>query len=154
MHRDVQSDNEARRRANIGNRQVSSRRAGSITLHCSQNLAVPLPVAVIGNNIIKRHSPRGVQSLPLVKFLPLSTRNEPSRRSQAKADQPPGTWPKPLRPQQILAWTLKSRWQKQNQLLREVAGSFRSEKVTRLHHRSAHAQDIRFTLLSKSRLAR
>jgi hypothetical protein len=30
--------------------------------------------------------------------------------------------------QQILAWTLKSRWQKQNQLLREVAGSFRSEK--------------------------
>jgi len=30
--------------------------------------------------------------------------------------------------QQILAWTLKSRWQKQNQSLREVAGSFRSEK--------------------------
>ena len=29
--------------------------------------------------------------------------------------------------QQILAWTLKSRWQKQNQLLREVTGSFRSE---------------------------
>ena len=26
--------------------------------------------------------------------------------------------------QQILAWTLKSRWQKQNQLLREVTGSF------------------------------
>ena len=30
--------------------------------------------------------------------------------------------------QQILAWTLKSRWQKQNQLLREVTGSFRSEQ--------------------------
>ena len=30
--------------------------------------------------------------------------------------------------QQILAWTLKSRWQKQNQLLREVTGSFQSEK--------------------------
>jgi hypothetical protein len=30
--------------------------------------------------------------------------------------------------QQILAWTLKSRWQKQNQLLREVTASFRSEK--------------------------
>jgi len=30
--------------------------------------------------------------------------------------------------QQILAWTLKSRWQKQNQLLREVTGSFRSEE--------------------------
>jgi len=30
--------------------------------------------------------------------------------------------------QQILAWTLKSRWQKQNQLLREVTGSFRNEK--------------------------
>lgn len=30
--------------------------------------------------------------------------------------------------QQILAWTLKSRWQKQNQLLREITGSFRSEK--------------------------
>jgi hypothetical protein len=30
--------------------------------------------------------------------------------------------------QQILAWTLKSRWQKQNQLLREVTVSFRSEK--------------------------
>jgi hypothetical protein len=30
--------------------------------------------------------------------------------------------------QQILAWTLKSRWQKQNQLLREVTSSFRSEK--------------------------
>ena len=29
--------------------------------------------------------------------------------------------------QQILAWTLKSRWQKQNQLLREVTASFRSE---------------------------
>lgn len=29
--------------------------------------------------------------------------------------------------QQILAWTLKSRWQKQNPLLREVTGSFRSE---------------------------
>jgi hypothetical protein len=28
--------------------------------------------------------------------------------------------------QQILAWTLKSRWQKQNQLLREVTGSFRA----------------------------
>jgi Domain of unknown function (DUF4190) len=30
--------------------------------------------------------------------------------------------------QQILAWTLKSRWQKQNQLLREVTESFGSEK--------------------------
>src|SRR5215469_1479974 len=30
--------------------------------------------------------------------------------------------------QQILAWTLKARWQKQNQLLREVTGSFRSEE--------------------------
>jgi Domain of unknown function (DUF4190) len=30
--------------------------------------------------------------------------------------------------QQILAWTLKSRWQKQNQLLREVTASFRSER--------------------------
>lgn len=30
--------------------------------------------------------------------------------------------------QQILAWTLKSRWQKQNQLLREITASFRSEK--------------------------
>jgi hypothetical protein len=30
--------------------------------------------------------------------------------------------------QQILAWTLKSRWQKQNELLREVAASLRSEK--------------------------
>jgi hypothetical protein len=29
---------------------------------------------------------------------------------------------------QILAWTLKSRWAKQNQLLREVTNSFRSEK--------------------------
>jgi len=30
--------------------------------------------------------------------------------------------------QQILAWTLKSRWQKQNQQLREVTASFRSVK--------------------------
>ena len=30
--------------------------------------------------------------------------------------------------QQILAWTLKSRWAKQNQLLREVTNSFQSEK--------------------------
>ena len=30
--------------------------------------------------------------------------------------------------QQILVWTLKSRWQKQNQLLREVTATFRSEK--------------------------
>jgi hypothetical protein len=30
--------------------------------------------------------------------------------------------------QQILAWALKSRWQKQNQQLREVTASFRSEK--------------------------
>jgi Domain of unknown function (DUF4190) len=30
--------------------------------------------------------------------------------------------------QQILAWTLKSRWQKQNELLREVTARFRSEK--------------------------
>ena len=30
--------------------------------------------------------------------------------------------------QQILAWTLKSRWQKQNEQLREITGSFRSEK--------------------------
>ena len=30
--------------------------------------------------------------------------------------------------QQILAWTLKSRWQKENQLLREVTRSFRNEK--------------------------
>ena len=30
--------------------------------------------------------------------------------------------------QQILAWTLKSTWQKQNQLLREVTGTFRSEE--------------------------
>ncbi|MGE5213294.1 MAG: DUF4190 domain-containing protein [Nitrospirota bacterium] len=29
--------------------------------------------------------------------------------------------------QQLLAWTLKSRWQKQNRLLREVTSSFRSE---------------------------
>ena len=28
--------------------------------------------------------------------------------------------------QQILAWTLESRWQKQNQLLREVTGTFRA----------------------------
>jgi Domain of unknown function (DUF4190) len=30
--------------------------------------------------------------------------------------------------QQILAWTLKSRWEEQNQLLREITGTFRSEK--------------------------
>jgi hypothetical protein len=30
--------------------------------------------------------------------------------------------------QQILAWTLKSRWGDQNQLLREITGTFRSEK--------------------------
>ena len=30
--------------------------------------------------------------------------------------------------QQILAWTLKSRWQAQNQLLREITQTFRSEK--------------------------
>ena len=30
--------------------------------------------------------------------------------------------------QQILAWTVKSRWQKQNQLLREATASFRREK--------------------------
>ena len=30
--------------------------------------------------------------------------------------------------QQVLAWTLKSRWLKQNELLREVTASFRSEK--------------------------
>jgi hypothetical protein len=30
--------------------------------------------------------------------------------------------------QQILAWTLKSRWQEQNQQLREIANSFQSEK--------------------------
>jgi hypothetical protein len=30
--------------------------------------------------------------------------------------------------QQILAWTLKSRWQKQDQLMREVTASFRSEQ--------------------------
>jgi hypothetical protein len=30
--------------------------------------------------------------------------------------------------QQILAWTLKSRWPKQNKLLREITRTFRSEK--------------------------
>jgi hypothetical protein len=30
--------------------------------------------------------------------------------------------------QQILAWTLKSRWQEQNQQLREITGTFHSEK--------------------------
>src|SRR6266516_1126113 len=30
--------------------------------------------------------------------------------------------------QQILAWTLKSRWQKQSDLLRKITGTFRSEK--------------------------
>jgi hypothetical protein len=30
--------------------------------------------------------------------------------------------------QQILAWTLKSRWPDQNQQLRAITGSFRSEK--------------------------
>ena len=30
--------------------------------------------------------------------------------------------------QQILAWTLKSRWQQQDQLLRDVTASFGSEK--------------------------
>jgi Domain of unknown function (DUF4190) len=30
--------------------------------------------------------------------------------------------------QQILAWTLKSRWQQQNETLREITGTFRSEK--------------------------
>jgi hypothetical protein len=30
--------------------------------------------------------------------------------------------------QQILAWTLKSRWQKQNDQLREATNSFHSEK--------------------------
>jgi hypothetical protein len=30
--------------------------------------------------------------------------------------------------QQILAWTLKSRWEQQNQSLREIIGTFRSEK--------------------------
>ena len=30
--------------------------------------------------------------------------------------------------QQILAWTLKSRWQQQNELLREITKTFRSEK--------------------------
>jgi hypothetical protein len=32
--------------------------------------------------------------------------------------------------QQILAWTLRSRWQQQNALLREITGSFRHEKLT------------------------
>jgi hypothetical protein len=32
--------------------------------------------------------------------------------------------------QQILAWTLKSRWQQQNQLLREVTGTFHSESMS------------------------
>lgn len=38
--------------------------------------------------------------------------------------------------QQILAWTLKSRWQKQNQLLREITRSFRSESnaITMIRH--------------------
>jgi hypothetical protein len=30
--------------------------------------------------------------------------------------------------QQILAWTLKSRWEQQNKLLREITGTFRAEK--------------------------
>ena len=30
--------------------------------------------------------------------------------------------------QQTLAWTLKSRWEKQNQLLREITRTFHSEK--------------------------
>jgi hypothetical protein len=30
--------------------------------------------------------------------------------------------------QQILAWTLKSRWQQQHELLREITRTFRSEK--------------------------
>jgi hypothetical protein len=30
--------------------------------------------------------------------------------------------------QQILSWTLKSRWQQQNELLREITETFRSEK--------------------------
>jgi hypothetical protein len=30
--------------------------------------------------------------------------------------------------QQIFAWTLKSRWQQQNQLLRQITSTFRSEK--------------------------
>jgi len=30
--------------------------------------------------------------------------------------------------QQILAWTLKSRWQQQNKLLREITGTFPGEK--------------------------
>jgi hypothetical protein len=30
--------------------------------------------------------------------------------------------------QQILAWTLKSRWQEQNQRLRDITRTFRSEK--------------------------
>jgi hypothetical protein len=30
--------------------------------------------------------------------------------------------------EQILAWTLKSRWPQQTQLLREITGSFHSEK--------------------------
>jgi hypothetical protein len=32
--------------------------------------------------------------------------------------------------QQILAWTPKSRWEVQNQSLREITGTFRSEKQT------------------------
>jgi len=31
--------------------------------------------------------------------------------------------------QQILAWTLKSRWQQQNQVLREITRTFRSESM-------------------------
>jgi len=30
--------------------------------------------------------------------------------------------------QQILAWTLNSRWEQQNEVLREITGGFRSEK--------------------------
>jgi len=30
--------------------------------------------------------------------------------------------------QQILAWALKSRWEEQNQSLREITGTFRNEK--------------------------
>ena len=148
MHRDVQSDNEARRRANIGNRQVSSRRAGSITLHCSQNLPAPLRVAVIGNNTI-------VQPVSATIDAHLALQDELNGTEKGTSVVFLHTTVNDGEHfQQILAWTLKSLWQKRNQLLREVAGSFRSEKVTRLHHRSAHAQDIRFTLLSKSRLAR
>jgi hypothetical protein len=174
MHRDIQSYDKAGNRAKIGNRQSSCRGAGSVSLHCVTHRDLRSTRARPWKQYYRVNS-RPVAERQHVLILQLTRDRMLQKMKNASATQPvpltidghsalqgelSGTENNTnvvfLHTtlddgddfQQILAWTLKSRWQEQNQQLRELPEVFAARNRRNWDRVRGDAQVERFQELS------